>query len=291
MSPTIAKAENFILKYARPLDYELYRYQRGQGSQGDVLNALAAYQNADGGFGGPLEPDNFCPYSLPLTSWKAITYLRKISCLDSKLALVKGLVSYLQNSRRVDGYWNTTDPCSQDYPHAPWWEDQGETQRVWGFNPSAEISSYLLRLGMISETEFMESLLKRYLDSPGISMHELVNLLVCYADLKALKWEHLDRFEAKLKADLENQVSKTPETWQGYGLRLSMFSEVMDPIFLSPYQGLIKAEQAYLAEIQAEDGNWELNWDWSGKYTDYWPIAMRWWQAIQAIQFLQFLRL
>ncbi len=36
MSATIAKAENFILKNARPLNYELYRFQRGQGSQGSV---------------------------------------------------------------------------------------------------------------------------------------------------------------------------------------------------------------------------------------------------------------
>lgn len=291
MSKIIAKAENFVLKYARPLDYELYRYQRGQGSQESVLDALAAYQNADGGFGGPLEPDNFCPYSLPLTSWNAITYLRKISCFDSKLALVKDLLSYLQSSRRADGYWNATDPCSQDYPHAPWWQDQGEAQRVWGFNPTAEISAYLLRVGVTSETAFMESLIRRYLDGPEVSMHELINLQVCYADLKALNWEKLDRFETKLREDLERLVSKTPEGWQGYGLRLSMFSGVMDPIFLSPYQSLTRAEQAYLAETQTQDGNWELNWDWSGTYPEFWPIARRWWQVIQAIQYLQFLRL
>ena len=291
MTATIAKAENFIRKNARPLDYELYRYQQDQGSQGGVLDALAAYQNTDGGFGGPLEPDNFCPYSLPLTSWKAITYLRKISCFDSKLTLVKSLVSYLQSSRRADGYWNTTDSRSQDFPHAPWWQDQGEAQRVWGLNPTVEICAYLLRLGVSSETAYMESLIKHYLEGPEIGMHELVNLLVCFTDLKTLNWERLDRFEAKLIVDLENQVSKTPEAWQGYGLRLSMFSEVMDPFFLSPYRDLIKAEQAYLTETQSEDGSWELNWDWGGTYPEFWPIARRWWQAIQAIQYLQFLRL
>lgn len=291
MSTTIVNAENFILKHARPLDYELYRYQRGQGSQGTILNGLAAYQNPDGGFGGPLEPDNFCPYSLPLTSWKAITYLRKISCFDSNMPLVKDLTSYLQASRRADGFWNTTDTRTQDYPHAPWWQDQGEEKRVWGFNPTAEISAYLLRLGVESETAFMEGLLKRYLESQEVSMHELVNLLACHSDLKALNWEPLDRIEAKLNEDLERLVSKTWEDWQGYGLRLSMFSEVIDPIFLSPYQNLIKAEQAYLAETQTEDGSWELNWDWSGSYPDFWPIARRWWQAILAIQYLQFLRL
>ncbi len=190
----------------------------------------------------------------------------------------------------MDGYWNTTDSRSQDFPHAPWWQDLGEAQRVWGFNPSAEISAYLLRLGMTSETAFVESLLKCYLDGTEISMHELVNLMACHADLKTLNWEHLDPFEAKLRMDLDNQVSKTPEAWQGYGLRLSMFSEVMDPTFLSPFQGLIRAEQAYLAETQAEDGSWELNWDWSSTYPDFWTIARRWWQAIQAIQYLQFLR-
>ncbi len=291
MPNTIAKAENFILKHARPLDYEICRFQQGRGDSEAVLNALAAYQNADGGFGGPLEPDNFCPFSLPIPSWTAITYLRKISCYDINLPLVKNLVTYFYASRRPDGYWNATDPRTKDFPHAPWWQDQGPEHRVWGFNPTAEVAGYLLRLGNASEMPFIEGLIQRYLEGPVISMHELANLLACHRDLKDLNWQHLDEFEAKLQQDLERLVSKNPEEWKAYGLRLSMFSESMDPTFLTPYQALIKAEQEYLAETQLEEGCWELNWDWGGAYSDFWPIARRWWQAIQTIKHLAFLRL
>jgi hypothetical protein len=65
----------------------------------------------------------------------------------------------------------------------------------------------------------------------------------------------------------------------------------MHPLFLGPYQALIKAEQEYLVETQLEDGSWELNWDWRGRFPDHWPVARLWWQAIQAIKNLTFLKL
>ena len=45
------KARSFVYKNARPLDLARWKYLFEGGSKEDVLTALAAYQNEDGGFG------------------------------------------------------------------------------------------------------------------------------------------------------------------------------------------------------------------------------------------------
>ena len=45
------KAKDFIYKNARPLDFARWKLLFDNGSKEDVLSALAAYQNADCGFG------------------------------------------------------------------------------------------------------------------------------------------------------------------------------------------------------------------------------------------------
>ena len=45
------RARRFIFRNARPLDFARWRFAFEGGSREDVLAALAAYQNGDGGFG------------------------------------------------------------------------------------------------------------------------------------------------------------------------------------------------------------------------------------------------
>ncbi|MEA4813012.1 MAG: hypothetical protein VB108_10665 [Anaerolineaceae bacterium] len=291
MQNTIERAKRFILQDARPLDYELYRFQIGQSSKTAVLEALSAFQNEDGGFCGPLEPDNFCKKSLAMQSWKAITYLRSVGAFDIKLPMVAELVHFLTASRRADGFWNATDPETNTYPHAPWWADQGEENRVWGFNPSAEISGYLLRLGIQAESRFAEQLVEQYLASREVSMHELAGLAALYRDMQSLNWPNLPAFREKISNDLDKLLAKKPEEWESYGLRLSMFSESFAPELLEPYHDLIRLEQDYLVKTQLEDGSWKLNWDWEGNYPETWPLAKQWWKSIAAIQNIRFLGL
>ena len=65
------KARGFIYRNARPLDLALWKYHFENGNREDVLTALMAYQNADGGFGHALEADSFNPNSAPIQTWTA----------------------------------------------------------------------------------------------------------------------------------------------------------------------------------------------------------------------------
>ena len=57
INKTYTTARTFIYRNARPLDIVRWQYHFENGSKEEVLTALAAYQNADGGFGHALEPD------------------------------------------------------------------------------------------------------------------------------------------------------------------------------------------------------------------------------------------
>ena len=58
-----ASARAFIVAHARPLERAWYAYQFESGPAEAVLDTLAAFQNADGGFGHGLEPDVQLPNS------------------------------------------------------------------------------------------------------------------------------------------------------------------------------------------------------------------------------------
>lgn len=56
-SMLLSKAHDYMYSNARLLDRRRYEFHFGNGSAEAVIDALRPYQNADGGFGGALEPD------------------------------------------------------------------------------------------------------------------------------------------------------------------------------------------------------------------------------------------
>lgn len=72
------KTRNWIYRNARPLDLSRWQYHFENGNKENVLNALSAYQNEDGGFGHALEADSWNPNSTPIQPWTAIEILHEI---------------------------------------------------------------------------------------------------------------------------------------------------------------------------------------------------------------------
>lgn len=155
------RTENFITRNSRPLDFLLWLHSRGHSRRQEVLEALAAYQNEDGGFAWGIEPDNLNEFSTPMGTWKATTSLRQIDCFDREVPLVEAAVGYLLRVRRPDGHWSATDPTTNGFPHAEWWEDTGPEGRVWGINPTAAVLGYLLRAGLELAAD-VQQLVHRY---------------------------------------------------------------------------------------------------------------------------------
>src|SRR5450756_796414 len=133
------KIRNWMVRNARPLEISLWNHTFEEGSRTDVLWALGAYQNPDGGFGHALEPDCWNPVSSPLQTWTACTCLGKIGAPRHD-PLVRALIGYLQDGPDfADGLWRSTIPSNNEAPHAPWWGwvSNEASRGQWGYNPSA----------------------------------------------------------------------------------------------------------------------------------------------------------
>lgn len=91
-------ARNFIYKNARPLDIARWKYLFENGCREDVLLALAAYQNEDGGFGHALEPDCWNLNSSPFRHGRQLKLSKKYKnrfSMSSPMTLLSGYIKVL----------------------------------------------------------------------------------------------------------------------------------------------------------------------------------------------------
>ena len=143
----LTAAQGFLDRHAqtRPVEAAQGRRLLGRGGIGDVLTALARYQNDDGGFGNGLEPDISAPRSNAFAARLALHAM-----LDSGIPTgdpaVTRLVGWLERTQGEDGCWRW-EPGTLDHPIAPWFAG-------WEFpalNPALDLSGALARLGLGSE--------------------------------------------------------------------------------------------------------------------------------------------
>ncbi|AZK48019.1 hypothetical protein [Paenibacillus lentus] len=137
---TLGRAKNFIYNSARLLDRMRFAYHFENGSREDVIRALGAYQNEDGGFGQALEPDMRCPDSQPVTTEMAISLLEEVGGWESEL--VPALLTYLEKMTLPGGGLPRVTTAVNHYGHAPWWitDEDG----IPALNPTGKIVGMLL---------------------------------------------------------------------------------------------------------------------------------------------------
>lgn len=142
MSEILTRAADFMECNGRDIDKARFALHFGGGSPEAFLEALAPYQNPDGGFGHALEVDIEAPDSQPFATELALEY-----CLRGGIAgtqpLVQRAVAYLEETQEEDGCWRFT---SEIYAHplAPWF-------RGWtwpNLNPSCTLAGILREYGL-----------------------------------------------------------------------------------------------------------------------------------------------
>lgn len=124
MTISIDRARNFV--YANGLLWEqaLFSYLFDGGSLNRLHECLRCYKNSDGGWGHGLEHDVKCPESHPL----ALEFLMSIS-RDTNIPmgnLLDGTLDWVERDRNEDGSLRNPETLLK-YPHAPWWNDGGQT--------------------------------------------------------------------------------------------------------------------------------------------------------------------
>ena len=133
------RAMAFVREQGRDLDRSLLTYYFEGGSAANVLAALAAYQNDDGGFGHGLEPDLRTAASSVIATTVAFQTFRSLQ-VPADHPLVRQGIAYLleryDESRQV---WPIIPPEVEDAPHAPWWDYAEQRSGIWRVSWSTRV--------------------------------------------------------------------------------------------------------------------------------------------------------
>ena len=135
-------AQTFIWNNGRVIDRRRFDYLFNGGLSQPIVDALRAYQNADGGFGHALEPDGRGPDSQPLHGFIALQLMDEIDRVSDPM--VAELLDYLVSVTAPDGGLPAVIPTEREYPHAPWWS-LGDGTPGGSLLPTAGIVGLLLK--------------------------------------------------------------------------------------------------------------------------------------------------
>ena len=298
MEETFARARTFIYRNARPLDLARWQVHFENGPREAVVQALTAYQNADGGFGHALEADAWNPNSTPIQTWCATQVLREIGFDDATHPVVQGILRYLESGQDFDGRcWKNTVQSNNDYPHAPWWhaQDAGEPS----YNPTASLAGWIIRfaprssalhaLGCRIACQATDALLSQeHCDD----MHLIACYITLADDLQAAGVQIIDvpALERHLRKLVSDALTQDTQAWENaYVCKPSQFMRNTKSPFYLGHAALAEYERDFIVRTQLEDGSWPVNWGWAA-YPEEWALSKNWWKADIIIGNLLYLR-
>lgn len=283
-----ARARDFVLARARPLDRARFRHHFEGGAAADVLAALAAFQNADGGFGNALEPDFRLPASSPMATSVAFHVLREIGAGDGE-ELVRDAVRYL-----VDAWdperpgWQSVPPEIDDHPRAPWWDFQANAAprpASWG-NPNADLAAALHEHASLVPARLLAELTATALER----LDAAPSPIDPYAALCYLRLERVAppparaRIAERLRRDARTLIDLDPARREANHFQPFWLAERPDDLLADPLREEI--ERNLDAEIarQHPDGYWEPRWTWADRHPDVWERARAEWRGSETLR-------
>lgn len=261
-TPDFDAAADFVAASARVIDRRVFQRLFADGPAGPVRDAVAAYRNADGGFGHGLEPDCRAAASQPATVEMALRIMDSADAWDARL--VTDAVDWLATVAPAEGGATFVLPSVSAGPHAPWWvAAEG--------NPASpiqtgQIAGLLYAHGVTHPwlgraTEVMWSLISR-LSEPGA--YEMFGVLAFLEQVP-------DRDRAE---EAFSRVGPLLLSGGLVALDPGAAGEVHKPLDFAPLPGsmarrlfdagVIEADLDRLAGGQLADGGWTFNWpSWS----------------------------
>lgn len=286
--------KRWMYKKARPLDIARLKFHFEGGSVEDVVMALQAYQNEDGGFGNGLEADCLNPNSSPLQTWWATQFLKEVGMTDKKHPVIKGILRYLESGDgTAQNRWQFSVKSNNDYPRAPWWT-YSEADENPGYNPTAALVGFIMKNADKERSLYQKgiSLAKESLDTymareELTEMHELACFIELHTYLIQLGIEDLcdlEAFKAKLKEEVFKTIEQDSKQWAStYCCKPSHLFSTADSMFYEDNKGIMDEELDFIVSALSKEGTWAVTWEW-GDYTAEFAISKMWWQANIAIK-------
>jgi hypothetical protein len=261
-TPDLNAAGRFMADTGRVLDQRRFQLFFNGGSAAPVRDAVAAYRNADGGFGNALEPDCRCPLSQPAPTEMALRLLDEAGLWDTEL--VRDACDWLQRNEAVGGGATMVEATVTDWPRAPWWEP--EDGRPASLIQTGLIAGVLLSRGVTHPwlTRATEVMWERIgtLTAPGpYEMFGVLRFLECVPDRDRAQ----RAFDAVGPLLLDRKLVELDPDAPGETHGVLAFAPRPESMARVLFDGAaVDAHLDHLARGQQDDGGWTFNWpQWS----------------------------
>src|SRR5689334_5396738 len=281
-TPDFDAAADFLAAHARVLDRRVFQRLFSGGAAEPVRDAVAAYRNADGGFGHALEPDCRAAASQPAAVEMAMRIMDLADAWDERL--VRDAIDWLTAIAPAGGGAAFIQPSVSEGPHAPWWV------------PAEGHPASLIQTGQIAAMLYAHEFAHPWLDGATRVMWSGIETLTSpngYEMFGVLAFlEHVpDRERAE---DAFDRVGPLLLSSGLVALDPAAEGETFGPLDFAPLPGsiarrlfdapTIDAHLDHLAGAQRHDGGWMFNWpSWS-------PAAEADWRGFITVDALRVLR-
>jgi hypothetical protein len=281
-TPDFDAAADFLAASARVLDRRVFQRLFLGGAAEPVRDAVAAYRNADGGFGHALEPDCRSAASQPAAVEMALRIMDLTDAWDERL--VRGAIDWLATIAPAEGGAAFVEPSVSQGPHAPWWV------------PAEGHPASLIQTGQIAGLLYAHGFTHPWLDGAtrvmwsGIEELAKPNGYEMFGVLAFL--EHVpDRARAEQAFErvgellLSSGLVALDPAAEGETFGVLAFASLPGSIARRLFDApVIEAHLDHLAGAQGDDGGWTFNWpSWS-------PAAEADWRGFITVDALRVLR-
>jgi len=283
--------KKWMYKNARPLDLARWQFHFEKVTNENVVNALSAYQNEDGGFGHALEPDCWNPNSSPIQIQFAMEILREIVFDDLASPIIQNIVRYLDSGKNFcNNKWECEIESNNDYPHASWW--QWKAPIFHSYNPTAFLAGFMLRHSKPGSDAYEKAeicvkqaagtFINQTDDEGSHNLHCLLRMYQYCKESGVQNLFDMSAFEKALNKNIQRKLNNIDDYSVVSGMNL---------IFINAYPNdelTIKYADYILSKLQ-HDGAWNIAWDWN-EYSNEWAISKNWWKGHVIINNLLFLK-
>lgn len=252
-------AANFIWKYGRLLERRIFEYFFLGGSEENVLTALKAYQNNDGGFGNAIEPDLRTPDSQPLFMEFALRILYDCNIKDIELS--QKACDYVSKHADLAKGIPTINTSSENFPRAGHWNHPLSTEP--SFDRLTGLVGLLKWQGI--EDTWLDTATEVCLDYISTKKYDDAHtILTSFCLLESLpQSEYINGLYKKLSNELVTaRFLRMDARSQNYGLSPLEFAPSPESYCRSIFsEDTIIQHLEFMKSQQEADGGWKISWE------------------------------
>ena len=297
---------SWIHRNARPLDLALWKYHFEDGRREEISDAMAYYQNEDGGFGHGIEPDCWNRESSPYATMIAAGILRRTGFMEregDKHPMVQGIFRYLESGVHCDEEgWLFCIPSNSECPRAPWWTYSEETNKIQSMGITASLCAFILlydspKSALYKRAQsYTEIILKKAASTSEFGEMGAAAVWMLLGDLMQCGLYAsfaCDGLMERITEAVNSSIERNQEKWEFYTPRPSEFIWSPDSPLYKGNEDIVEKELDYLIDTRNQDGVGNITWSWYDlreKYAKEFTISENWWMASKAIDKVGFLK-